>query len=178
MVQLLNDSTATLDDQLAFFSGGILAVMRPYTDGESLYNIIKTAIPNFAEADYPLFVEFVSAYLRFLEQKRTFIAEIFPDFGAQNNDRARPQHARRDALRKRASCSNTGTRRPRWTSSRRTSSTCSARTSPATATSRSTCSSPRCATSTAARAPSIASSTSSGRLFNSKPKSTSRATTS
>jgi hypothetical protein len=58
--------------------------MRLYNQGESFYNIIKAAIPDFAEVEYPLFVEFVSAYLRFLEQPRTFEdKQVFPDFGSR-----------------------------------------------------------------------------------------------
>lgn len=41
--------------------------MRPYANGESLNNIIGTAIPEFVQADYPLFVEFMKAFVRFLE---------------------------------------------------------------------------------------------------------------
>lgn len=60
--------------------------MRPYANGESSYNLIRSAIPNFVEADYPLFVEFVSAFLRFLEQPRTFEAQtVTPDYGALAN---------------------------------------------------------------------------------------------
>lgn len=56
--------------------------MRPFNEGESFYNVIKTAIPDFVEADYPLFIEFVTAYIRFLERKRTFVNKaVFPDFG-------------------------------------------------------------------------------------------------
>lgn len=56
--------------------------MRPFNQGESFFHLIKQAIPNFIEADYPLFVEFVTAYLRFLEQPRTFTTTtITPEFG-------------------------------------------------------------------------------------------------
>jgi hypothetical protein len=61
--------------------------MREYVQGESLYNLIKTAIPNFVETDYPVFVEFLTSYIRFLERKRTFTdIEVFPDFGNVPND--------------------------------------------------------------------------------------------
>jgi hypothetical protein len=57
--------------------------MRPYVPGQSLYNLIKSAIPEFTETEYPLFIEFITAFLRFLEQKRTFTpTDIFPQFGA------------------------------------------------------------------------------------------------
>jgi len=57
--------------------------MRPYTEGESFYNIIQTAVPDFVEADYPMFIAFIQAYLRFLEQKRvTANTEITPEYGA------------------------------------------------------------------------------------------------
>jgi len=60
--------------------------LRPYQVGENFYNLIKTAIPNFVEADYPLFIEFVSAYLRFLETHRTFEQKsIYPEYGASQN---------------------------------------------------------------------------------------------
>lgn len=60
--------------------------MRPFVKGESFYNIIKTAIPNFVESDYPLFMEFVTAYLRFLESPRTFTTKtVYPEFGQVAN---------------------------------------------------------------------------------------------
>lgn len=56
--------------------------MRPYQPGESLYNLIKQAVPNFVESDYPLFIEFLTAYLRFLEQQRTFVDKtVSPEYG-------------------------------------------------------------------------------------------------
>jgi hypothetical protein len=56
--------------------------MRPFIKGESFYNVIARAIPDFAETEYPLFVEFVTAFLRFLEQERTFTTEhIYPEYG-------------------------------------------------------------------------------------------------
>jgi hypothetical protein len=57
--------------------------MRPFKKGESLYNVIQTAIPDFVEADYPLFMEFVSAFARFLESGRTFAnTSVSPDYGS------------------------------------------------------------------------------------------------
>jgi hypothetical protein len=44
--------------------------MRTYTEGENLYNLIRTAVPDFVESEYPLFIEFVTAFLKFLEQRR------------------------------------------------------------------------------------------------------------
>ena len=41
--------------------------MRPYANGESLNNIIGTAIPGFVSTEYPLFMEFLQAFVRFLE---------------------------------------------------------------------------------------------------------------
>lgn len=60
--------------------------MRPFKEGESLQNIIQTAIPDFVEADYPLFVEFVKAYCRFVERERTLTTElVYPEYGAASN---------------------------------------------------------------------------------------------
>jgi hypothetical protein len=57
--------------------------MRPFKQGESPLNLIRQALPDFVEADYPLFVEFVSAFIRFLDQQRVTVATpSFPDFGA------------------------------------------------------------------------------------------------
>jgi hypothetical protein len=56
--------------------------MRPYQEGQSLYNLIQTAIPDFVETDYPLFMEFMQVYLHFLEQRRTFTSTtIEPIYG-------------------------------------------------------------------------------------------------
>jgi len=56
--------------------------MRPFNEGESFVNFVKSAVPDFVEADYPLFVEFVKAFVSFLEQSRTTeSADTFPDFG-------------------------------------------------------------------------------------------------
>src|SRR5579885_1787139 len=56
--------------------------MRPYKGGESLYNLIKQTIPEFVESDYPLFIEFMSAYMHFLETKRTFVTKnVYPEYG-------------------------------------------------------------------------------------------------
>lgn len=41
--------------------------MRPYVNGESLNNIIGTAVPEFIHVEYPLFVEFLKAFVRYLE---------------------------------------------------------------------------------------------------------------
>ena len=45
--------------------------MRPYINGQDFTHLIKTAIPDFAESEYPVFVEFVTAFIRFLEEERT-----------------------------------------------------------------------------------------------------------
>ena len=56
--------------------------MRSFQDGQDFTHLIRTAIPDFAESEYPLFVEFVSAYIRFLEQTRTFSANVItPEYG-------------------------------------------------------------------------------------------------
>jgi hypothetical protein len=61
--------------------------MRPYEQGKSLQNIIQTAVPDFVEAEYPLFIEFVQAFCRFLEQPRTLQdTEVFPEYGTVAND--------------------------------------------------------------------------------------------
>lgn len=55
--------------------------MRPYNEGESLLNIIQTAIPGFVATEYPLFVEFVKSFLLFLEQKREMqTTTIYPEY--------------------------------------------------------------------------------------------------
>ena len=60
--------------------------MRPFVKGESFYNLIARAIPDFCEADYPLFVEFVTAFLRYLEQARTFEDKtVYPEYGTSPN---------------------------------------------------------------------------------------------
>jgi hypothetical protein len=60
--------------------------MRPYQPGENLYNLIKTAIPNFVEAEYPAFVEFVATFVRFLESQRTFGTKtVYPEYGTVAN---------------------------------------------------------------------------------------------
>lgn len=60
--------------------------MRSFTKGESFYNVIKQAIPSFVESDYPLFLEFVTAYLRFMEAPRTFGPKtVYPEFGQVAN---------------------------------------------------------------------------------------------
>jgi len=59
--------------------------MRAFQPGQEFYNIIKTAIPDFVESEYPLFVEFISAFLQFLEQERTTTTStIVPSFGPAN----------------------------------------------------------------------------------------------
>ena len=59
--------------------------MREYQPGQEFYNIIKTAIPDFVESEYPVFVEFISAFLRFLEEERvTTTTTIVPSFGPSN----------------------------------------------------------------------------------------------
>lgn len=56
--------------------------MRPYQPGQQFYNLIKTAIPDFVESEYPVFVEFITAFLRFLEEERTTSTEtVLPQFG-------------------------------------------------------------------------------------------------
>jgi hypothetical protein len=60
--------------------------MRPFKEGESLQTIVQTAIPDFVESDYPLFVQYIAAFARFLESKRTFAnTSISPEFGAVTN---------------------------------------------------------------------------------------------
>lgn len=57
--------------------------MRTYTEGENLYNLIRTAVPDFVEAEYPLFIEFVTAFLKFLEQRRVVDeVDITPEYDA------------------------------------------------------------------------------------------------
>ena len=56
--------------------------MRPYQPGQQFYNLIKTAIPDFIESEYPDFVKFITAFLEFLEQERTTSTELVrPEFG-------------------------------------------------------------------------------------------------
>ena len=63
--------------------------MRPYQPGQEFYNLIKTAIPDFVESEYPVFVEFITAFLRFLEQERvTSTANVTPEFGPSKIGRA------------------------------------------------------------------------------------------
>jgi hypothetical protein len=60
--------------------------MRPWIQGESFYNIIARAIPDFTETEYPLFVEFVTAFLKFCEQQRTFVDQtVYPEYGTSPN---------------------------------------------------------------------------------------------
>jgi hypothetical protein len=61
--------------------------MRRYQEGEDLYNLIETAIPEFARAEYPMFVDFVKLFLLYLEQERTFRTEtISSEYGALVNN--------------------------------------------------------------------------------------------
>lgn len=46
--------------------------MRRYQQGEDLYNLVDAAIPEFARAEYPVFVDFVKLFLLYLERERTF----------------------------------------------------------------------------------------------------------
>ena len=56
--------------------------MRPYINGQDFTHLIKTAIPDFAESEYPVFVEFVTAFIRFLEEGRTTSTRaITPEYG-------------------------------------------------------------------------------------------------
>jgi hypothetical protein len=56
--------------------------MRPYINGQDFTHLIKTAIPDFAESEYPVFVEFVTAFIRFLEEGRTTsTSAITPAYG-------------------------------------------------------------------------------------------------
>jgi len=58
--------------------------MQPFNPGQDFNALIRTAIPDIVEEEFPLFVEFISAYLRFLEQRRTFTTDtIQPQFGPQ-----------------------------------------------------------------------------------------------
>jgi hypothetical protein len=57
--------------------------MRPFNEGESFLNLVKQAVPDFVETDYPVFVEFIKAFVAFLEQKRqTTTVGLFPDYGS------------------------------------------------------------------------------------------------
>lgn len=61
--------------------------MRPYLEGENLYNVIQKAVPDFVAADYPVFLEFVNAFTHFLEEKRVTTTEpAMPDYGLVAND--------------------------------------------------------------------------------------------
>lgn len=61
--------------------------MRPYVPGQSFYNVIKRAIPDFAEAEYDTFVEFILAFLRFMEQERVLApTDVRPDYGSSPNN--------------------------------------------------------------------------------------------
>ena len=44
--------------------------MRRYQQGEDLFNLIESVIPEFARAEYPVFVDFLLVFMRFLEQER------------------------------------------------------------------------------------------------------------
>ncbi len=56
--------------------------MRPFNEGDNFLNLVKQSIPDFVETDYPTFVEFVKAFVSFLEQQRqTSTVATFPDFG-------------------------------------------------------------------------------------------------
>lgn len=46
--------------------------MRPYLPGQDFETIIDSAIPEFARAEYPVFVDFLKLFLRSLEQERQF----------------------------------------------------------------------------------------------------------
>jgi hypothetical protein len=60
--------------------------MRPFIQGESFFNIIKRAIPDFVESEYPVFVTYVETFLKFLEQQRTFVDQtVYPEYGTTPN---------------------------------------------------------------------------------------------
>ena len=60
--------------------------MQPFTPGQDFRALIRSAIPDIVEEEFPLFVEFISAYLRFLEQRRTFTTTtILPQFGPEQD---------------------------------------------------------------------------------------------
>ena len=56
--------------------------MRPFQPGQDFRHLLKTAIPEFVESEYPVFVEFLTAFVRFLEQERqTHTETIHPRYG-------------------------------------------------------------------------------------------------
>ncbi len=56
--------------------------MRPYANGENFYNLIHTALPDFTEAEYPLFVQFIESFLAYYEQSRTTREDaVYPEYG-------------------------------------------------------------------------------------------------
>lgn len=61
--------------------------MRRYQEGEDLNNLIETAIPEFARAEYPVFVDFVKLFLAYLEQERTFTEKtVASEYGTLVNN--------------------------------------------------------------------------------------------
>lgn len=60
--------------------------MRPFFPGQSLFNIIQSKLPDFVIAEYPAFVEYVTAYARFLEQPRVMVPQtVYPEYGTAAN---------------------------------------------------------------------------------------------
>jgi len=60
--------------------------MQPYVTGQDLFNVIQKALPDFVEAEYPVFVQFVDTFLHFLEQPRVMEAtEVHPTYGSIEN---------------------------------------------------------------------------------------------
>lgn len=60
--------------------------MRPYQEGENFSTLIQAAIPGFVEAEYPLFVQFITTFLHYLERRRTMDnTVVHPEYGAASN---------------------------------------------------------------------------------------------
>ena len=60
--------------------------MRPFFPGQSLFNIIQSKLPDFVIAEYPAFVEYVTAFARFLEQPRITVPQtVYPEYGVAAN---------------------------------------------------------------------------------------------
>lgn len=61
--------------------------MRRYQQGEDLFNLIDTAIPEFARAEYPVFVDFLKLFLTYLERERTFTEQtVSSEYGTLVNN--------------------------------------------------------------------------------------------
>jgi hypothetical protein len=61
--------------------------MRPYLPGEDFFNLIETAIPEFARAEYPVLLDFIKLFLTYLEQERTFTEKsVASEYGTLVNN--------------------------------------------------------------------------------------------